>query len=363
MFQLPYAGNLPWLKDNTVYLCRHGSHAYGTNLPTSDMDLRGFAIPPREVLLSFVQHFEQVEVKEPDMVIFDLRRFFSLTADGNPNLIELLWVDPSDRLICSPLAERVLEARSLFLSKKIRHTFSGYALSQLKRIKGHYRWLKNPPAGPPTRAEYGLPERTVIPSDQLGAASAAVQKKLDTWEWKHLEDIDPAARTAVQNSMVEILAEMRLFGDETARFRAAGRAIGLDDNFLELLERERHYAARQKDWEQYQLWLRQRNPQRSELEARFGYDTKHAMHLVRLMRMCREILTTGVVQVRRPDREELLAIRAGAWTYDALIAWAEAEDRALDALYATSPLPRTPDREKLDALCLEVMEAHLRGVR
>lgn len=359
MFTVPYQGNLPWLAESTLYLVRHGSHAYGTNLPGSDLDLRGFAIPPRAYYLGFTQQFEQAEVKEPDMVIFELRRFFNLTADGNPNLIELLWVDPSDHLICTPLAERMVEARALFLSKKIRHTFSGYALSQLKRIQGHYRWLKDPPKAPPTRAEYGLPERTVIPADQLGAAFAAVQKKLDTWEWKHLEDIDPAARTAVQNSMTEILAELKLFGGNEARFQAAGRAIGLDDNFLELLDRERHYNARQKDWAAYQTWLKQRNPQRAALEAKFGYDTKHGMHLVRLMRMCREILTTGQVQVRRPDREELLAIRAGAWSYEALITWAEAEDKALDALYHTSLLPRTPDRARLDALCIELIDQWL----
>mgnify|MGYP001607055563 CR=1 FL=1 len=46
---------------------------------------------------------------------------------------------------------------------------------------------------------------------------------------------------------------------------------------------------------------------------------KHAMHLVRLMRMCKEILITCEVVVKRPDREELLAIRNGAWSYYKLI--------------------------------------------
>jgi len=45
------------------------------------------------------------------------------------------------------------------------------------------------------------------------------------------------------------------------------------------------------------------------LEAKFGFDTKHAMHLIRLLRMAREILETGVVHVKRPDAEELSAIR------------------------------------------------------
>lgn len=380
---LPYTGNLSWLDANTLFVTRHGSHAYGTNIATSDEDYKGFCLPPREYLLGFIQHFEQAEVKVPDMVIYDLRKFFNLAADCNPNIIEMLWVEPSDMVRCTPLAEKVLSQRAVFLSKKARHTFSGYALSQLKRIKGHYKWLKDPPQAAPTRAEYGLPERTVIPADQLAAAMAAVQKKLDTWEWKHLEDVDPGTRTAVQNSMAEILAELSAHSDhragkkadgdsnprtpqaeeENTRFRAAARTLAYDENFIELLDRERHYNARQKDWEAYQLWKRQRNPARAELEAKFGYDTKHAMHLVRLLRMCREILTTGRVVVKRPDREELLAIRAGAWRYEDLLAYAESEDQALNELYKTSPLPRAPDRNALDLLCIEVVEAFLRGER
>jgi hypothetical protein len=77
------------------------------------------------------------------------------------------------------------------------------------------------------------------------------------------------------------------------------------------------------------------------------------------MRMCREILETGEVRVRRPDREEILGIRNGAWSYDQLIAWAEQEDKALDEAARTSPLPRGPDRDALDALCIELVEAAL----
>jgi hypothetical protein len=48
---------------------------------------------------------------------------------------------------------------------------------------------------------------------------------------------------------------------------------------------------------------------RTELVDKFGYDTKHAMHLVRLIRMAKEILIEGVVHVYRDDREELMDIR------------------------------------------------------
>lgn len=151
-----------------------------------------------------------------------------------------------------------------------------------------------------------------------------------------------------------------LFRDENARHRMAARTLSYDENFIELLDRERHHQARQRDWEQYQLWLKQRNPARSELEAKFGYDTKHAMHLVRLIRMCREILELGEVRVKRPDREELLAIRQGLWSYEALLEWAESQEPILETLYQRSSLPKSPDKAALDRLCQTLVEEALR---
>jgi hypothetical protein len=351
-FTIPYSGELPWLVARTILFARHGSHAYGLATEGSDEDFKGVAIPPKEYFFGFVSRFEQAESKTPDMVVFDLRKFMSLAADCNPNIIEVLWTEP---LVVTPLGERLRASRGAFLSKKAKHTFSGYALAQLKRIRTHHRWIANAPKAPPTRAEYGLPERTLIPKDQLAAAQAAIDKKLAHWELHFVHEVDPASRILLQNKMAEALAEMKVAVDD--KWAAAARTLGYDENFLALLDRERRYTAAQRDWEQYQHWKATRNPKRAALEERHLYDTKHAMHLVRLLRMCREILTTGEVVVKRPDREELLAIRNGAWTYEQLVEHAEKEDEALDALYQSSPLPKAPDRAALDALCVELVEA------
>ena len=92
------------------------------------------------------------------------------------------------------------------------------------------------------------------------------------------------------------------------------------------------------------------------MEAKIGFDGKHASHLVRLLRMCREILETGMVSVKRSDREELLSIRNGAWSYDQLLEWSEHEDDALEAVAANSPLPPAPDEQHLDSLCMTLVE-------
>lgn len=357
-----YRGNLPWLTDRTILLVTHGSHAYGLNTPTSDIDLKGVAIPPREYFLGFSSRFEQAEGKDPyDLVIYEIRKFFNLAAECNPNIIEVLWADESTFRVLTPLGRRLVDARERFLSRKARFTFSGYAHAQLKRIQLHHRWLKTPPTHAPTRGEFGLPERTLIPADQLAAAQAAIQKKLDRWNLDDLSGVDPATRIAIQGAMAAQLAEIQVSAGDL--WRNAARTLGQDENFILLLDRERQYTARQREWEQYQSWKTNRNPKRAEMEEKYGYDCKHGMHLVRLMKMCKEIMETGKVQVRRPDREELLAIRNGAWSYERLLAWAEAAEKEMDALYPSSPLPHSPDRKALDALCVEMVEASLRGER
>ena len=393
-FKIPYRGNLEWLRDRTILYVRHGSHAYGTNIATSDEDFKGVAIPPSEYFHGFNKVFNQAETKahkekkaaekaerqhdgdeekeeaadfegNPDAVIYDIRKFFKLAADCNPNIIEVLWTDPSDHLVVTPAGRRLIDARRAFLSQKAKHTFSGYAVSQMKRINTHYKWLTDPPKGPPSRADFGLPERTVVPADQLAAANAAVQKAVDQWEWKGLDCLDEATKIEVKNAFSDRLLEITKWAWEDEREKtwlAAARSIGYDTNFIELLDKERRYSSKHREWTNYKRWLEKRNPQRAELEAKFGYDTKHGMHLVRLLLMCEEIMTTGEVIVKRPDRKRLLGIRDGDLPYPELVAWSIEMDRRLNDLMRTCKvLPKSPDRKLLEALCIEIVEEMMRA--
>ena len=350
--------DLSWIKNNTIYLVRHGSHAYGTNTESSDEDFKGVAIPTKEYYLGANKRFEQAELKDPDTVIYEIRKFINLAAASNPNIIEVLFVEEGDIVHVDNLGRLLLDNKEKFLSKRIKHTFTGYAVSQLKRIKSHHRWLLNPPKQPPTRAECGLPEHTLIPQDQLMAAQAEIQKEIDRFQFDFMEELSAPMKISVANAMAEMLAELKITSDQ--HWQSAARKVGLSDNFIELMQKEREYNGKKREWDQYQEWKETRNRSRYALEEKYGYDTKHAYHLVRLIRMCREILTTGKVIVKRPDREELLTIRNGAWKYDQLIDFAESEDKALQVIYNESKvLPKTPDFNYLDRLCIQMVESAL----
>jgi len=343
----------------TIYLARHGSHAYGLATPTSDLDLKGVCIESREYHLGFLHKFEQDERKEPeDRVVYSLRKFVRLLSECNPNVIEVMFVQDSDVLVCDPFGALLREARDLFITRMARFTFAGYAKSQLGRIERHRRWLLKGAPVRPTRTEMGLPERTVIPANQLAAAQAAIEKKLAQWNLRDMTGLSPAMRIVLTSFMTETLAEMTTASDSA--WRAAGRTIGYDENFLGLLELERRYKSRMDECDAHRDWERKRNPTRAELERRFGYDTKHGSHLLRLMRMCREILQGKGVIVRRPDAEELLAIKLhGSMPYDVLVAEAKALDAECGALYEASTLPDEPDMERLDALVVDLTGRYL----
>jgi hypothetical protein len=347
----------PFLEKNLLLFMRSGSHAYGLNIESSDEDFKGIVVPSNDCLLGFVNKFEQLVSKDPDMTIFSLRKFMALAADNNPNMIEILFTDPSDILYCSKLGELLIEHRDKLLAKVSKHRFSGYAFSQLKRMVHHHDMHKNPPKKKPERKDFNLPEQTLIPIDRLNAANSAIDKKLNQWNLVDMQDLEPSTRQALQDIMAEIITEMSISTDE--HWKGAARLIGFNDNLIELLDRERQYISAKKLWDSYQKWMAERNEKRAELEAKFGYDTKHAMHLVRLLRMSREILTTGKVLVKRPDREELLAVRNGAWTLEYLMDWAKTQDIELTEIMHKSVLPNQADRVFLDKLCIDITRSVL----
>lgn len=357
-----YKGNLKWLRERTIYITLAGSHSYGTNIASSDIDIRGVFVAPKEYYLGFNSKIEQVECKDPDLTFFEIRKFVELAANCNPNIIELLFTDSKDHLLVTPAWQVLQDNRNLFLTQKAKHTFSGYAISQLNRIKLHRQYLLHPVEKQPTREEFGLPNHTVIPRDQLEAANAAIKKQIDIWNWKELDDLEPALRQAVKTEFYNKLTEITGWAAKEVEGKiwlSAANKLGINSNFLELLDMERRYQAKLNEWRSYQNWKANRNPKRAEMEAKFGYDAKHAMHLVRLCRICSEILTEGVVWVKRPDAAELIAIRNGAWSYEKLIEWAAQQEAELDTLIAHCKLPKAPDRKKIDQLCISIVERML----
>ena len=176
---------------------RAGSFSYGTNVPGSDIDTRGIFVAPEEVYHGFVNNIEQFEkhTDEIDRCIYELRKFMKLASQCNPNVLELLFVREEDVLNIDWRGQMLRNNREWFLSKKCKHTYSGYAYQQLQRIKRHKKWLLDPPKGRPTREEFGLPIRCTVPKDWINAiAQSDYSDERNNFEYEGLEGLIAMAR-------------------------------------------------------------------------------------------------------------------------------------------------------------------------
>lgn len=307
------------LKDHTILLSLTGSRAYGTNIETSDYDYKGIAVPPLSYYFGYSKNFEQSEElvskgHDADRTVYAIRKFFKLAAEGNPNILEILFSPEDCRVITTYWSDLLVENRDLFLSKRLRYSYSGYAHSQLKRLKNHREWLLHPPSHAPTREEFGLP---------------------------------PEKDKRIGKSNVNLVPALEEMG-----YSFSAEAISS-------LQREKEYLNAMDVWKKYSNWKKNRNKDRAALEAKYGFDGKHGMHLLRLMRTAVEIFSGEGLQVRRKDAKELLSIRQGEWSLDRLLEEADELEDKLTHLYEKSTLPKCPPVNKLDSLCQEITEGFL----
>lgn len=373
------------LEHHTIFLSLAGSQAHGTARDGSDVDVRGVCIAPLTVRLSLFRSFEQHEGPLPaglaeqiipniaahpsasrglnvklESVIFDVAKFVNLCAAANPNALEILFASEQDWLLATPQWSRLHQQRRQFLTKKVQQTFLGYAVAQLKRIQTHRSWLLHPPVKKPTREEFSLPlHSSTLSADDQNRIEQSIAEKVRSYGIDDL-DMPKPLRIALQERLNAFYRDTLATGADEVEERmraAATTSLGIPWSIAATLNAERRYRAALKHWESYQTWKSQRNAARAELERKHGYDTKHAMHLIRLMRMGLEVLETGELHVRREDAEQLSAIRDGALSFDDLLATASALQQSMQRAAAVSQLPLDVDHDRVDALLSEVLTA------
>lgn len=143
-----------WLPPNIHYEVISGSISYGVSSDTSDMDVVGFCIPPKEDIFPHLkgeipgfgtqiqrfnvwqEHhiFDKETNKEYDFTIYSIVKFFQLVMENNPNMVDTLFTPQRCVLFCSPVAQIVRDNRKMFLHKGSYHKFRGYAYSSLHKL-------------------------------------------------------------------------------------------------------------------------------------------------------------------------------------------------------------------------------------
>ena len=330
-----------------------GSRAYGIETATSDTDIKGVFVLPKEEFYSLV-YTAQVSNETNDTVYYELRKFMELLLKNNPNIIELLNTPEAAVLYKHPVMDLVKP--EMFLSKLCEQSFANYAFTQVKKA-------------------YGLEKKIVNPVDEnrksvldfclvyLGKETIPLLAYLES-TGKSQEHIGLAAIDHVRDCY-------NLYYNESLSYAGVTKKEEANDVCLSSIPKgelpvgmlyfnKDAYSVYCKRYKEYWHWVAQRNEERYKTTLNYGknYDSKNMMHVFRLLLVAKEIATEGKVNVHRKDREFLLSIKAGKFEYDELVAKAEAMKNQLPLLYQQSDLPEAPDAAAVNKLLIKMREVY-----
>lgn len=317
------------LGKNIILLTLGGSWAYGTNIETSDVDIRGIALNSKEEILTN-KNFEQRDDKVTDTVVYSFNKIINLLTASNPNVIEILGNKPEHYIYLSPIGKELLDHKELFLSKRCIHAFGGYANAQLRRLDNKAARL----------VDQTQQEQHILNS--INNAKFTYPDKFFTYPSDAI------------NLYVDVSHQDELDSE-----------IYMDINL-------KHYPLR--DWKG--MWSDMNNivkeygkiGHRNANAIEHGKLAKHQMHLVRLFLMCLDILNDHEINTyREKDHEFLMDIRNGKYLDDnrqptdeffEIVTELEAK---LDEAKKTTTLPDIPNYKKIQEFVMSVNERVVRG--
>lgn len=317
------------LQNNIILLGLGGSHAYGTNVESSDVDLRGCALNSKEEILTN-KNFEQFVNDETDTTIYSFNKLISLLTSVNPNTIEMLGLKPEHYIYLSSIGKELLDNKHLFLSKKCIYSFGGYANQQLRRLD-----------------------------------NKAVRLVSQSEQEKHiLNSIENASYTFKDQFFSYDEDHVKLYIDKSDR-EEYDTEIFMDINL-------KHYPLR--DYKG--MWSTMNNivkeygkiGKRNANAIEHNKLGKHMMHLVRLYLMCLDILNEGeIITYREKDHDFLMEIRNGKYLDDNRQPIPEFfdivkdfEDK-LEKAKKTTNIPDNPDYKKINEFIASVNERIVKG--
>ncbi len=343
------------LKKNNLILfeCISGSRAYGLDTLQSDTDIKGVFYLPKEQFFG-LGYVEQVSNASNDIVYYELGRFIELLLKNNPGALELLASPIECILYAHPLMAQL--KLSDFLSKMAKETFAGYAMTQIKKSRGLNKKIHNP-----------LPKerKSILDFCFILQGQSSVSLRL----WLAQQQYQPE-RCGLIN-----IAHMKdvygLYYDANNEFKYSGlikneRVSSLSLSSVPKTEQmiaylyynKDGYSSYCKEYHSYWQWVENRNEARYQGNQQSGadYDAKNMMHTIRLLQTAQQIVTQQNLSVRCNNREELLAIKAGQFSYEAILLKAEQLMVDIDQQFLACTLQDKPDVEKINAILVNMRQ-------
>ena len=320
--------NDPRLNKQIILLTLGGSHAYGTQVETSDVDVRGVAMNSLTELFSGRRTFEQVVEPKTDTTIYSLLKFTELLRHANPNMFEILGCRPCDTLVLHPVGQELIDHVDLFLSKRVGRSFAGYASMQLTRLLNKSSHLQSQEEK----------EKHILQSMHRAMDNLYSQLRLDRNQFHFY--IDKATTEDLSTEIFMDVQAQHLPVRDFNRVLKTSRQVVLDFDKMGF---------------------------RNVKAYQHNKINKHMMHLIRLMYMGIEILETHQVHTYREKEHGLLmAIRNGKYTdaneqpTQAFFQLHEELSQRLDESIRHSTLPDEVDQDAIDAFVTQINQTYFK---
>lgn len=263
------------IRDRIIFLTLGGSYAYGTNVDTSDVDVRGCALNSCSDLLG-LSNFEQVVNTETDTTIYSFNKLIGLLLNCNPNTIEMLGCKPEHYFFITDIGQEMIDNRKLFLSRRAVHSFGGYANQQLRRLEN---------ALARDRLSQARKEEHILKSMQNAVKSFEGRYT----SFKNGSMVLYTAESNRDGLDREIFADIHIDKYPVREFNSVMNDL---TNVIGTYEKLNHRNHKKDD----------------------NHLNKHATHLIRLYLMCLDILEKeDIITYRENDHDLLMSIRAGVY--------------------------------------------------
>ncbi|RZJ49261.1 MAG: nucleotidyltransferase [Flavobacterium sp.] len=330
-----------------------GSKSFGLDTPTSDTDIKGVYYLPKKKIFG-LDYIPQIANETNDEVYYEIGRFVELLLKNNPNILEIL-ASPEDCILYKhPLMEN-LKIED-FLSKLCKDSFAGYAVTQIKKARGLKKKIVNPlPKEKKSLLDfcYVLKNYKTIPVSEFLAEN--------NWRQEQIGLVDlPNSRGmfAMFYDAEKTLGYKGIVQKENSN-EVSLSSIPKNEKLRGYLScNQDGYSKYCKEYTEYWNWIEKRNEDRYNTNQQHGknYDSKNMMHTIRLLQMAEQILSTGKLNIRVPNREELLDIKAGNKEYDDLLEMADNLIASIENHYKISTLPEKPNEENAIKTLITIRE-------
>lgn len=354
------------LKDKNLVLLQtiSGSRSFGLATENSDTDIRGIYYLPKEDFFG-LHYIPQISNETNDITYYEIGRFVELLQKNNPNILEVL-ASPEDCIQQKNPLMDLLKPED-FLSKLCKDTFAGYAISQIKKAKGLNKKILNP---------VEKERKSILDFCYILENNSSVPLKKWLQKFPSSGNVSAGRGSLLQEkcglvSIDNTKGMFAIFYDETGDLGYKGIIQNEEANQVSVSSVPKGekciaylfcnldaYSTYCKDYREYWKWVSERNEDRYNVNQNHGqnYDSKNMMHTIRLLQSCEQIFKTGSLQIRVDNREELLDIKAGNWSYDAVMKKAEDLIQSIDHYHSTSALPEYPDVEKTTRILIGIRE-------